>query len=568
MRKWAVYICTMLLLCGVFAPHTTIAQDNKALILYTDALKRLTIHGDSVEALRLTKEALVQDSLYAPANYLLARLEQDPKAAWIASERAFAEDTTNIHYLALVGEKSLRANEYSRAKQVYNRLIKDSDEPEHFRVLAALYSFSKEPKKGIAVLDSAEVRLGRIDFFSRMKQQLYLDSGEADKALSEAQKIVNEAPYNPENHIMLANLYAELRADSLANDSFSRAIKIDRKNPSTWFEYAAYLDSRNRHGELLLAWRSVIDIEDVPLDTKKRIMRSITSKLDFYKNYFLLAETIISRLYELYPDDLEITDAYATHLVAGNRSEEALQIFKKRVNISTAPTKQDLGRILEIENYLNRTDSLSKYVNIAVQHHPEVSDFWTMKAWLQMRKKDNAGAITTLKSALKYAPDSISRSSLWGSIGDQYYELGETKKSYAAYNKALSYNLKNSLVLNNYAYHLSVTGKNLKTALQMAKRATELSKSNPTYLDTLAWVYYKLGEFEEAKKVMQLAMSFDKDNSSELALHYGDILEALNKTFMAQLYWRKALERGADAKEVEKRIEAQKARLAAEKNEK
>ena len=67
---------------------------------------------------------------------------------------------------------------------------------------------------------------------------------------------------------------------------------------------------------------------------------------------------------------------------------------------------------------------------------------------------------------------------------------------------------------------------------------------------------------------MQLAMSFDKDNSSELALHYGDILEALNKTFMAQLYWRKALERGADAKEVEKRIEAQKARLAAEKTEK
>lgn len=565
MKKWGLYLCVAVLLCGIFVPHRGSAQDNKTLTIYTDALKKLVISSDSVEALRLTKQALAIDSLYAPANHLLARLERNPVAAWVAAEKALAEDTTNFHYLSMVGEKSLRANQYSRAKQVYTRLIKDSDDPDHFRVLAALYSFSKEPKKSLAVLDSAEVRLGKIDFFSRMKLQLSLDSGEAEKALSEAQRMVDEAPYNAENLVMLANLYADLRIDSLANQTFSKAIKLDRKNPAIWFEYAAYLDSRSRHGEMLLAWRSVIDIEDVPLDTKKRIMNSITSKLDFYKNYFLLAETIIARLYELYPEDSQITDTYATHLIAANRSEEALHIFKKRAATDSIPTKQDLGRILEIENYLERTDSLKKYVNIATKHHPEVSDFWSMKAWLQMRDSDNYGAIETLKTALKYAPDSISRSSLWGSIGDQYYALNAIKKSYAAYNKALSYNYDNALVLNNYAYHLSVTGKNLNNALTMAKRATELSKNNPTYLDTLAWVYYKLGEYEEAKKAMQLAMSFDKDNSSELAMHYGDILDALGNSFMAQIYWRKALERGADAAEIERRIATQKAKTEQQK---
>ena len=167
--------------------------------------------------------------------------------------------------------------------------------------------------------------------------------------------------------------------------------------------------------------------------------------------------------------------------------------------------------------------------------------------------------------ALKQTKEPTARSSIWGSIGDQYYELGAFKKSYTAYNKALSYNLDNVVVLNNYAYHLSVIGKNLNQALTMAKRATELSPNNGTYLDTLAWIYYKLGQYEEAKKVMQQAMSFDKSKSSELALHYGDILDALGNTFMAQTYWRKALERGADASLIESRIEAQKARLEAQK---
>ena len=121
-------------------------------------------------------------------------------------------------------------------------------------------------------------------------------------------------------------------------------------------------------------------------------------------------------------------------------------------------------------------------------------------------------------------------------------------------------------MLNNYAYHLSVDGNQLNLALEMAIKATTLSPNNGTYLDTLAWVYYKLGQYEQAKKVMQQAMSFDKSNSAELALHYGDILDALGSTFMAQTYWRKALERGADADVVKGRLEAQKERLNAQKS--
>ena len=53
---------------------------------------------------------------------------------------------------------------------------------------------------------------------------------------------------------------------------------------------------------------------------------------------------------------------------------------------------------------------------------------------------------------------------------------------------------------------------------------------------------------------MQQALSLDRANSADLALHYGDILHALGEEFMAKTYWRKALERGADKEDIEKRF--------------
>ena len=377
---------------------------------------------------------------------------------------------------------------------------------------------------------------------------------------------VENAPYEPINHIALADVYATIGADSLADVSYNKAISLDNTNPTPWFEYAGFLDSRKRYTEMLLVWRNIVEFEKVPLTSKLSIVESITAKRDFYRKNFLLIEPIIVRMYELYPTNDRVADLYTTHLIAGNRVEEALEMIKGGI-VDKKPSLEELNRIIEIEHYIGRKDSVEVYVNRGIELYPSHADFWSLKAWLKMQRKDNLGAIKTLKAALEYAENEVAQSSLWGSIGDQYYELGKGSKSQQSYKKAIALDPKNAMALNNYAYHLSVDGKNLEQALQMAKKANEISPNNATYLDTLAWVYYKLGEYEEAKRVMQQAMSFDKEKSPELALHYGDILDALGSTFMAQTYWRKALEWGADADKVNSRIESQKAREEAKRGE-
>jgi Tfp pilus assembly protein PilF len=126
--------------------------------------------------------------------------------------------------------------------------------------------------------------------------------------------------------------------------------------------------------------------------------------------------------------------------------------------------------------------------------------------------------------------------------------------SYRAYDKALRYDPDNAVVLNNYAYYLSEEGMDLEKALEMSVMANELSPTNSTYLDTQAWIYYKLGMFEEARKVQQQAISFDSSSNSVLFLHYGDILYRLGERFMAEVYWKRALENGHDRSEIEERL--------------
>ena len=50
------------------------------------------------------------------------------------------------------------------------------------------------------------------------------------------------------------------------------------------------------------------------------------------------------------------------------------------------------------------------------------------------------------------------------------------------------------------------------------------------------------------------ALSLDRSGSAELPLHYGDILYAMGEKFMAETYWRRALEAGADPKRIEQRM--------------
>ncbi len=94
---------------------------------------------------------------------------------------------------------------------------------------------------------------------------------------------------------------------------------------------------------------------------------------------------------------------------------------------------------------------------------------------------------------------------------------------------------------NNFAYSLATRSKDLPRALEMAKKAIKLEVDNAAYLDTIGWIYFKLGELDKALSYLRDSVTLVDTNAVVLE-HLGDILMKMNQEEEALEIYRKAVE--------------------------
>lgn len=550
------------------------ADSLRSLYLYTEGIKRHTIEGDSVGAKALFAEAIRTDSTFAPAYYelALAGLETAPAEAAELARRAHEIDTTNLWYRSLYGQALVYAGHYDRALGVYRGLRRsDPGNPDNYRILAALYELGQQPFAAIATLDSAEVRFGRIPMLSNMKRQLLLATRQTDKAVAEARAMVEAAPYDAANRAVLAGLYARTGKDSLARVEYGRALEIDSTSLTVLAALSDYYNDRRDFRSMLSVTKRMFALDAMPLASKVARFGQFTSDMRFYREYYIQLNDLASLLAIRYPREKAVVELYARHLIASGQLERALELYKLRTH-DTPPDEDYFTSVIDIETYLQRPDSVDRYVDRALALFPDRSVFRIAKGNALSYSRQFGPALDAYRESLRLADTDSLRGVIWGLTGDTWHQIAaaETpaegarptaaqrkalKECFRAYDRSLKYLPDNALVLNNYAYFLAVEGLELEKALAMASRAVALTDNNPTYLDTHAWVLFRLGRPEEARRIMQQAIALDNRNSAELLVHYGDILDALGERFMAETYWRKALEKGYDAAAIARRME-------------
>lgn len=548
---------------------------------YTEGIKQRTIAGDTARARQLLQEAIRRDSAYAPAWCELAGilLPNSPEEAVAAARRAWQLDSTNRWYHQLYGQTLLMTDRYGEALKVFRRLMEENPkDPDNYRIVAALYEQRQSPFQALVTLDSAELRFGRIPLLSSMKRRLLVATNQIDKALDEARALVEEAPYEAEHHVVLADLYAADKKDSLALVEYRAALAIDSMNIQTLMSLGDFYAERQDYRSLLATTRQLFLSDDFPLELKIKRFEDFTSDTRFYREYYFQLNDLATTLAIRYPDDARVVELYAQHLIASGELEQALALYKN--HLGDQPPVEDYYRmVIDIESYLQRPDSVDQYVTRALELFPEKVDFHISKGHVMSYSKRYDQAIRAYRESLRYADTDSLRSVIWGMIGDTWHQkaLGNDsipeeelfarakkgkkgidrramKECYKSYEKSLSYWPDNALVLNNYAYFLSLEERDLDRALVMSSRVVALTDNNPTYLDTQAWVLYKMGCTEEARKILQKAVALDGQKSPDLMVHYGDILHELGEQFMAEVYWRRALEKGYDARQIEERL--------------
>lgn len=96
---------------------------------------------------------------------------------------------------------------------------------------------------------------------------------------------------------------------------------------------------------------------------------------------------------------------------------------------------------------------------------------------------------------------------------------------------------------NDLGYTWADQGKNLAQAEELIRVAVEAEPDNQSYLDSLGWVEYKRGKFEEARTFLDRALAPSTRPDPVVLDHMGDVLYRLARVTDAAKEWKRSLQR-------------------------
>jgi tetratricopeptide (TPR) repeat protein len=518
---------------------------------HSEAVKSLVVWSDTLRAESIWRDIIAQDSAYAPALFSLSQLDHiSDVEAFDFARRAYAADSMNKWYAEHYGMRLLVRELYNSALDVFKRMLSyDTYNRSLYYQVARIYAIKRMPYSAIAILDTADMRVGRDVYLARFKQDLLFDTHQYDRAIEEGKRLIADLPYDVDAYCDLARAYAKAGRDSLASATYDTAFQIDTTNLGTIMEMWDYYADINNIDRVLELEERILHSNQVTQEAKVERVYDLVDNDRLYRNFYIKVGRLIHILTVYYPTNRTVVELNSLHLYFCGQDELAMEYVHEHLNDSNV-TVADYVNAMQLDRVVGDDEQFAADLNRALELYPEDLYIVSLAAYEYHNAGDTKQGIKIFRKALKRVESLEDESALWGTIGDMYYEMGDLKRAFASYDKSLEANPENASALNNYAYFLCLTGERLEEALAMAQLAITIEENDYNYIDTYAWILHLLGRNEEAKKYMLQALSLSGQTDANLVVHYADILWDLGEKFMAETYWKKALSLGYDNAEL------------------
>jgi tetratricopeptide (TPR) repeat protein len=177
----------------------------------------------------------------------------------------------------------------------------------------------------------------------------------------------------------------------------------------------------------------------------------------------------------------------------------------------------------------------------AIELQPEWPQPHSNLARLYIMQGQTDAAIKTFEDALKRNPDNVGA---YLSLAQVYLQGKDYPKAIGVYEKLIARKPDLWIAANDLAFLLSESSsskKDLERALSLAKKAQENRPEDPSVLDTLGWVYFKMGNNPTALTFLVKAAT-KNPQSGMINYHMGMVSYKSGKVGEAKEYFKKAAE--------------------------
>ena len=412
--------------------------------------------------------------------------------------------------------------------------------------------------------------------------EIEVAAGQEKKALEVLDRAAKVRSNDPGFWMRLGKLYMAIlfksdsqpKPDELkrTNEIFKKAADHAGDDPAVLKEIADYYAASQQLKEAIPLYLRVLELQPDDANAREKLATGFILTNQRGKAVEMLEQIIQEHpeKYQSYDLLAQVLDDEARSLQRANRLEEAKAKFAKvaanyeqslLINPNHPSTYLHLAELLLGPS--RDADRAVKLLMEARRRFPGAPEIVYYLAIAQREAKQSQQAVATFEEALHEAQldedDEVINAKFYFNYGAAAEQAGLYEKAADLLRKSIALDPANSAEAYNYVgYMWADHNMHLDEAEAMIKRALESEPNNASYLDSLGWVEFRKGKFDQAlSDLLRAAKTVERDDPVVFE-HIGDTYLKLNRVREALDAWQKALALDPKNKTLADKIEATK----------
>lgn len=484
----------------------------------------------------------------------ILRLEPNHDAAMYALSKDYAEigklarasefgreavrlNPSNISYREHLATLHVSALQQDLAIKEYEKIIEIDSTRSRARYNLARLIEQKKPLQALAMYEDLMDREGESWELLLRAAEINSALGKHDDAIRNYEAMLEIEPGNDPLKRQLAETYSKAGRFEDARTLVESMLEVHPEDPDLLLVMADMSLSQSEFEKARALYRQVLAQKGLHPEVRVRIGVTLFAMMDRDTSFFTLAKDIFVGLRSEQPNDWR--PHWYLGALALNREPDSIaaQSFAEVTRLE--PRNGDAWWYLGTIYFDNAEyEQVFETMYRARQVLPNDFRVYLLLGLAHTRSGEESDAVNELYKAYKLNPKDIN---VLSTLALSLDGLKRHDESDRLYEEALLVDSTNALILNNFSYSLSERGLQLERALRMATKAVTAEPQNSSYLDTIGWIHFMLGEYEPARTYIEKAIAAG-DASAVVVEHLGDVYGKLGRAEDARVQWKKAFE--------------------------
>jgi tetratricopeptide (TPR) repeat protein len=480
-----------------------------------------------------------------------------------------------------------RQDQFPQAIDILKDAIKVNPQaPEPYLQLAFIYAkYLKKTDQAVEFANRAiTLDPTNIEAYQRLFE-IELAAGREKQALESLERAAKSHSTDPAFWTTLGKFYSSLifkpeaepqpELINRVNEVYKKAVEHAGDDPAILKEVADYYASSQQIKEAIPLYLRVLELQPDDAGAREKLATGFVLTNQRAKAVDMLEEIIKQRpeKYQSYDLLAQVYDDQARALQRENKSDEAKAAFTKAaanyeqsllINPGHAITYVRLAELLL--GPIKNPDRAVALLTDARRRFPEAPEMTYYLGIALREAKHVQQAVATFEEALH-------ESELEGgelATARFYFDFGATAEQAGLYDKAVDM-FKKSIAIDpanaaeayNYlGYMWAERNTHLEEAADMIKRALQIDPNNGAYLDSLGWLEFRQGKFDQAlTDLLRAAQNMSRDDAVVYE-HIGDTYLKLNRVPQALEAWQKAITLEPQNKTLAEKIDSTRTKMS------